>query len=98
MPTHSSSAASSQHSGQYEIPRELQEVLLDFTVHYLIEQVWSLGRYFMSVSKVSHDQGERRQKMDKVCRTFDQIATLNPLKFEDLGGVTKNPLSGYIQF
>jgi len=38
MPTHSSSAASSQHSGQYEIPRELQEVLLDFTVHYLIEQ------------------------------------------------------------
>ena len=63
MPTHSSSAASSQHSGQYEIPRELQEVLLDFTVHYLIEQVWSLGRYFMSVSKVSHDQRERRPKM-----------------------------------
>ena len=23
---------------QYEIPRELQEILLDFTVHYLVEQ------------------------------------------------------------
>jgi len=42
MPTHSS--ASSQQS-QYEIPRELQEVLLDFTVHYLIEQPADLIRF-----------------------------------------------------
>ena len=42
MPTHSS--ASSQQS-QYEMPRELQEVLLDFTVHYLIEQPADLIRF-----------------------------------------------------
>ena len=28
----------SQQPQQYEIPRELQEILLDFTVHYLVEQ------------------------------------------------------------
>ena len=38
MPTHHHSSSASSQQSQYEIPRELQEVLLDFTVHYLIEQ------------------------------------------------------------
>lgn len=37
MPTQNSPSVSSQQS-QYEIPAELQEVLLDFTVQFLIEQ------------------------------------------------------------
>lgn len=59
MPTQRTSSVSSQQS-QFEIPRELQEVLLDFTVLYLIEQPGDLISfaldYFTNLSDARNGQ------------------------------------------
>ena len=37
-------------AGQYRIPDELQEILLDFTVNYLIEQPTDIARFVLIFS------------------------------------------------
>ena len=60
------------HGSQYRIPDELQEILLDFTVNYLIEQPSDIARweYFLNILKnqlqnqwvISHNLFSKRTK------------------------------------
>ena len=81
MPTHSS--ASSQQS-QYEIPRELQEVLLDFTVHYLIEQPADLI-HFAQAPRVTFESGGLFWKNVWALPIWDSPQNEGPFRADFLG-------------
>ena len=53
-----SSAYGNDSRSQYRIPDELQEILLDFTVNYLIEQPTDIARfgveYFVKLTAARH--------------------------------------------
>lgn len=72
---------------QYEIPRELQEVLLDFTVHYLVEQPGNVVDfavdYFTRLATTRRNQGhhENHSEEDESMLSDEDVASNGGLVF-----------------
>ena len=72
-----SSAAVAASASQYRIPDELQEILLDFTVNYLIEQPSDIARfgveYFVKLTAARNNKNEVDHSDDESMLSDEEI-------------------------
>ena len=70
-------AASGTAASQYRIPDELQEILLDFTVNYLIEQPTDIARfgveYFVKLTAARNNKNEVDHSDDESMLSDEEI-------------------------
>ena len=75
--TSAATAASAAGSSQYRIPDELQEILLDFTVNYLIEQPSDIARfgveYFVKLTAARNNKNEVDHSDDESMLSDEEI-------------------------
>ena len=73
----SGTSAASAASSQYHIPDELQEILLDFTVNYLIEQPSDIARfgveYFVKLTAARNNKNEVDHSDDESMLSDEEI-------------------------
>jgi len=75
--TSAATTASAAGSSQYRIPDELQEILLDFTVNYLIEQPSDIARfgveYFVKLTAARNNKNEVDHSDDESMLSDEEI-------------------------
>ena len=70
-------ASGTASASQYRIPDELQEILLDFTVNYLIEQPTDIARfgveYFVKLTAARNNKNEVDHSDDESMLSDEEI-------------------------
>ena len=77
MAASGTSSAAVAASSPYRIPHELQEILLDFTVNYLIEQPTDIARfgveYFVKLTDARNNKNEVDHSDDESMLSDEEI-------------------------